>query len=384
MEIRTATTITEIEAPTWDALHDGRDPFLRHAFLRALETNDCLHPQGWHPLHLLAYDGGMLAGVLPLYLRDNSFGEFVFDWAWAEAYQRAGGAYYPKLVTAIPFVPATGERFLIHQDANAELIVAALHRAAIDLTERRHLSSWHCLFPEERRARELAEHGLSLRYGCQYHWFNRGYRDFDEFLAGLNAKRRKQIRRERREIAASGLVIETRTGARMDARLWSIFHQFYCATFARRWGAPRLTESFFNELGRTMPDETLVILARDGDTYVAGAFAVRGKNTLYGRHWGCSRDIPFLHFELCYYRTIDYCITQGLERMDAGAQGEHKIPRGFEPVTTYSAHYIREPGFRRAVDDFLGREAEAMRQRVHEIEAHSPYRAPGSTPEAPQ
>lgn len=383
MEVSTIPSLAAIDERHWDALHRGDDPFLSHAFLSALERTDCLEPQGWRPLHLLCHEGNTLAGALPLYLRDNSLGEFVFDWNWADAYQRTGQSYYPKLVSAIPFVPATGARLLVHPDADRDAVSAALCNAALALTDRHALSSWHCLFPTEAQAQTLGEHGLLLRHGCQYHWRNRGYRDFDAFLAQLNARRRKEIRRERRQVEAHGLIHEVHDGTTMSPRLWSILHRFYCSTFARRWGAPRLTEAFFNELGRTLPRQTLVFLARDGDEYVAGAYAMRGTRTLYGRHWGCSRELPLLHFELCYYRTIDYCIQHGLEHFDAGAQGEHKIPRGFEPVTTYSAHYLREPRFRRAIADFLRRETAQVALQVRNLAAHSPYRAPDHAATSP-
>jgi predicted N-acyltransferase len=376
MDIRICNALARIPATDWDGLHDGADPFLRHAFLANLETQDCLRPHGWHPMHLLAHDAtGALAGALLLYARDDSYGEFVFDWNWAEAYERAGGRYYPKLVSAIPFTPVTGERVLVHRARpDAEAIARALVTAAVKLTDGRQYSSWHCLFPDPARHGLFEEAGLMPRTGYQYHWFNRGYRDFDDFLARLNNKRRKQIRQERRAITASGLTLEIRTGEQIDAALWSVYFRFYCSTFHQRWGEPRLTEAFFNAIGRALPAETLLFLARDQDGYVAGAFAMRGADTLYGRHWGCARHVPFLHFELCYYQTIEYCITQGLRCLNAGAQGEHKIPRGFEPVLTHSAHWIADAGFRRAVQGFLCRETPLIRQRVEAIGAHTPYR----------
>jgi hypothetical protein len=375
MEIRIADSLEQVSGAQWDALHSGDNPFLQHAFLAGLETCGCLEPQGWYPMHLLAYDGRTLIGALPLYARDNSYGEFVFDWGWAEAYERAGGRYYPKLVSAIPFTPASGERLLL--DARREdgaIIAERLIDTAVRLTDQRGFSSFHCLFPNDAQIGAFAARGLLRRAGCQYHWFNRGYATFEDFLAGLNHKRRKQIRHERRAVASSGLGIELRTGADMDARLWSTFYEFYCSTFYRRWGAPRLTEAFFNHLSRVMPDATLVALARDGREYVAGAFAMRGRTTLYGRHWGCARAYPFLHFELCYYQTIDYCIREGLQCLDAGAQGEHKIARGFEAVATHSAHWIGDPGFRRAVKEFLARETRMVNLRIEAVAAHSPYR----------
>ncbi|MCC7410730.1 MAG: N-acetyltransferase [Gammaproteobacteria bacterium] len=379
MDIRVTAALAGVAAADWNRLAGDAYPFLRHEFLGALEEFDCLAPQGWKPVHLLAYAGDRLAGALPLYLKSNSIGEFVFDWSWADAYERAGGRYYPKLVSAIPFVPATGPRLLVAPDAGDPGAVRdALVDAAVHLGEQMQLSSLHCLFPSEVDRVVLGRHGLLLRMGCQYHWHNEGYADFDDFLGALTSKRRKQIRRERREVSAAGIEFEILPGDAIDARQWRTFYEFYCSTFHRRWGEPRLTLAFFQALGRRLPAETLLFLARErGGDYVAGAFALRGADTLYGRHWGCSAQVPFLHFELCYYRTIEYCIEQGLARLDAGAQGEHKIARGFRPVRTWSAHWLRDDGFRSAVADFLDRETRMIDAYVADLDSHSPYRDSG-------
>jgi predicted N-acyltransferase len=298
----------------------------------------------------------------------------VFDHAWADAYERAGGRYYPKLVTAVPFTPVAGRRLLLDETApDAANTAAHLIEGARALAQQLGASSWHCLFPTDAQLPLLEADELLLREGCQYHWYNPGYASFEDFLATLTSKRRKEIRRERREIADSGLSIELLEGREITPAHWAVFHRFYCDTFARKWGEPRLTLPFMRALSTDMPDAPLLLLARDGDDYVAGAFALRGGDTVYGRHWGCSRFVRHLHFELCYYRFIDYCIERGLRHFDAGAQGEHKVPRGFVPIRTWSVHWLRDPGFRRAVADFLRRETIAVDRYVESVAAHTAY-----------
>lgn len=372
MNISAIRALEEVPATAWDALVDARHPFLSHDVLCSMETLGCLDGQGWLPTHLLAQVGPDLVGALPLYVRDNSYGEFVFDWAWADAYQRAGGRYYPKLVTAVPFTPVTGPRVLLAPTAPPDT-ARHLVEAAIEVARTHRLSSWHCLFPTEDQLPLLAHPELILREGCQYHWFNAGYASFEDFLATLNSKRRKEIRRERRDVAASGLCFEVHEGASITDDLWRIFFGFYCDTFDRKWGTPRFTERFFRHLSDS-PAIPVLFLARDGANYVAGAFALRGADTLFGRHWGCVRFVRNLHFELCYYQTIEYAIRHGLARVDAGAQGEHKIARGFNPVRTWSMHWIRDPAFRRAVEDFCSRERLHIDDYVNAVEAQTAYR----------
>ncbi len=373
MHITVTNTLSAVPAASWDRLVDAREPFLSHAVLYGMEAHDCLEGQGWQSSHLLAYELDQLVGALPLYIRDNSYGEFVFDWAWAEAYERAGGHYYPKLVTAVPFTPVTGSRLLLA--SNAPVATAtSLVNFAIQLAADHRLSSWHCLFPSEQQLAAIDHPDIILREGCQYHWFNQEYRDFEAFLATLTSKRRKEIRRERREVSAAGIEIEVFEGQAITEALWDIFYRFYCDTFDRKWGAPRFTASFFKHLSTSNAATPILFLARAGTEYVAGAFALRGSDTLFGRHWGCNRFVKNLHFELCYYQTIDYCIRHGLARVDAGAQGEHKITRGFNPVKTWSAHWIRDPGFRRAVADFCRRERAHIDDYVTSVEAQLAYR----------
>ncbi|MGD9603076.1 MAG: GNAT family N-acetyltransferase [Gammaproteobacteria bacterium] len=371
--ISTVSSLAEVPPAAWNRLIDPRDPFLSHAVLHGMEAHDCLGTQGWQPVHLLAHAGNRLVGALPLYVRDNSYGEFVFDWAWADAYERAGGRYYPKLVTAVPFTPVSGPRLLLGADSPPDT-AARLVDAAIRLADDNQLSSWHCLFPSELQLEQFGRAELIRREGCQYHWFNQGYADFDAFLATLTSKRRKEIRRERREVAASGVEIDVLEGAAITPAVWRVFYGFYCDTFDRKWGSPRFTEEFFRHLSRDATTHPVLFMARVDDEYVAGAFALRGADTLFGRHWGCRRFVKHLHFELCYYQTIDYCIRHGLARVDAGAQGEHKVARGFNPVRTWSIHWIRDPAFRRAVRDFCRREAAQVDAYVSSVETQSAYR----------
>lgn len=379
MEVACVEGLGDLPPGDWDRLNPGADPFLQHAFLAGLEAHGCLSPHGWYPRHLLARAAGRLVGALPLYLKTDSVGEFVFDWSWAEAYERAGGRYYPKLVCAVPFTPVTGPRLLLAPEAPAGTAQALL-QAALDLTTRLRLSSLHLLFPQPGEMALAETQGLIRRSGCQYHWHHRGYRDFQDFLDALNSKRRKAIRHERRAVAAAGVEVERFDGRSANADHWALFHAFYCSTFERKWGSPRLTLAFFRALAEAVPDQTLLWLARRDGRYVAGAFALRGPDTLYGRHWGCSEMIPGLHFELCFYRTVEYCIAQGLGRLDAGAQGEHKLARGFEPVATWSGHWIREPGFRRAIADFCRREAAVVDEYMAGLAARSPYRRASGDP----
>ena len=375
MQLETIQSLGEVSAQEWNRLNHDGDPFLSHEFLYGLELHDCLAPQSWHSSHVvLRDDQGSLCAALPLYLRDNSYGEFVFDWAWADAYERAGGRYYPKFVSAIPFTPASGCRILVAKPEDLKDAAPRLISATVGLVDTNKASSFHCLFPDAHQKQVLENLDLLIRVGCQYHWFNREYRDFDEFLTALNSKRRKQIRRERREANAAGITIELLCGDDISARHWAAFYEFYCSTFYRKWGEPRFTESFFNYLSETMPNAPLLVLAKHDGEYVAGSFSMRGAHTLYGRHWGCSQHFKQLHFELCYYQTIDFCIAAGIERFDAGAQGEHKIFRGFEPIKTFSAHWIADPRFRDAIADFLQRETPHIEHYVAELSSHRAYK----------
>lgn len=374
--IRKLDSLQAIPAESWNLLTDGSNPFVQHQYLNGLEQHDCLTGHGWLPCHLAVYTGTELVGALPLYLRSNSYGEFVFDWAWADAYERSGRQYYPKLVSAIPFAPVIGPRFLVPPGlADSAAVKRLLLEQVIQLADSRALSSWHCLFPDFEEEDILSRHDLLQRITCQFHWINDGYRDFQDFLDALNSKKRKQIKKERRHVRDSGIEIEQIRGEQISEQQWQIFYGFYCSTFLRRWGSPRLTLDFFRALGQSMPSQTLLILAKYKNAYVAGAFVMLGKDTLYGRHWGCSQQFAFLHFELCYYQTIDYCIKNGFYRVDAGVQGEHKLARGFRPVGSISRHWIRDPDFRDAIAKYLQTETTEMKWYLDSLNEHLPFKS---------
>ena len=378
--IRQTGSLEQVDKAEWDRLDCGGNPFLRYDFLYGLERFKCLDGHGWQPCHLLlsAADGRLL-GAMPLYLRDNSNGEFVFDWAWADAYQRAGGNYYPKLVSAIPFTPVRGPRILINRSAGREQdIKNTIIKTVAELAQRSQLSSFHCLFTAEEDLEILEKNDLLLRRTCQFHWHNREYEDFDHFLQGMTSKRRKQIRRERRAVRDEGVEIMRLVGADITEEHWEVFYEFYCNTFYQRWGSPRLTLDFFHHLSAAMPDNTLLILAKQGRDYVAGAFAMLSDTTLYGRHWGCDRYLANLHFELCYYQTIEHCLAHRLASVDAGVQGEHKLNRGFEPHLALSGHWIRHPRFRLAIDNFLEQETAQLEAYVKTLEGHLPFKGSGN------
>jgi predicted N-acyltransferase len=311
---------------------------------------------------------------VPLYLKTHSYGEYVFDWGWAEAYERAGGRYYPKLQSCVPFTPVTGPRLLIRPDADAPQVAATLIAGLRELTRRHGVSSLHVSFPLEADWAQLGEAGFLKRVGLQYHWENRGYADFDGFLAALSSRKRKQIRKERRTVAESGVRLRALAGGEIEERHWDAFHRFYLDTSDRKWGQPYLNRDFFLRLGETLAERIVLVVAELDGRMVAAALNLLGDGVLYGRNWGCASAVKYLHFEACYYQAIAYAIAHGLERVEAGAQGEHKVQRGYLPVETYSAHLLGDSGFSRAVADFLERERQALRAERAAIESYSPYR----------
>mgnify|MGYP006422881669 CR=1 FL=1 len=384
--ITTASRIAAVPAAAWDACAGGDNPFVAHAFLNALENSGSVAPsRGWQPRHVLLYGSGEAAGDLlgavPLYVKTHSFGEYVFDWAWADAYERAGGRYYPKLQAAVPFTPVTGPRLLVRGDlppARRAAVADALAEGLIRLAERDGVSSLHVTFPHEGAWQRLGGQGLLQRTGIQFHFTNPGYASFEDFLGALVSRKRKQIRRERREVRDSGLRLRRLTGADLQPRHWDAFYDFYCATADKRWGVPYLEPAFFHEIGETMPERILLVLAEEGPGRpVAGALNLIGADALYGRNWGCAADYSFLHFEACYYQAIEHALDTGLARVEAGAQGEHKIQRGYLPVATYSAHWIADPGLAAPVADFLRRERAAVDRQIVALNAESPFRAEG-------
>jgi predicted N-acyltransferase len=375
MRTQCLESLADIAPGLWNSLVRDRYPFLRHEFLLALERHGCVGPAtGWLPRHLVCFDDrGRLLGAAPLYLKDNSYGEFVFDWGWADAYQHHRLRYYPKLVSAIPFTPATGQRLLLSSPADPGA-AAALIEHALEEVQRQRLSSLHWLFPTAADMASLQAQGLLRRLGCQFHWRNRGYRDFDDFLDSLTAKRRKNIKRERRLVEEAGLVVRTLQGTEVSESEWRAFYDFYRSTFHRRGGIPTLTLGFFQEIAATMGDQVLLVLAQRGRHPVAGAISFRSDHTLYGRHWGCTAEYDSLHFEACYYQGIIYCIHYQLATFEPGAQGEYKVHRGFLPTLTESAHWIAHPGFRQAIAEFLHHETPAVQAYAEEWRRHSPFR----------
>ncbi|MGB3460809.1 GNAT family N-acetyltransferase [Rhodanobacter lindaniclasticus] len=368
MHIRFHDAIAELPAAAWDALRGEANPFVSHAFLRALEDTGCIRPDwGWQAHHLGLYDDDRLVAAAPLYLKGNSHGEFVFDWSWASAWERAGGEYYPKLLCGVPYSPVPGPRLLADTPARQRALVEAMRGEATRLG----LSSVHANFLQPAELAAFDDSWL-VRSDVQFHWHNRDYRHFPAFLTALNHKKRKNILHERAQVAASGLAIEWRSGDTLDEHEWDCVHALYEATFDDKGNHAVLTAAFFRRLGELGPLAQLA-LARAGDEIVAMALFVQGGGVLYGRYWGTLVDVPGLHFELCYYRGIEYAIAQGLQRFEPGAQGEHKLARGFLPARTHSRHWLAHPGFRAVVASALAREAPAMDAYAEELRQHSPY-----------
>ena len=382
LEVRVIDSLSEIASAEWDACagwsqEHGENPFVSHAFLLALEQSGSVgRKTGWLQQHLLLEDEEtkQLMAACPLYVKSHSQGEYIFDHGWAEAYQRAGGRYYPKLQIAVPFTPVPGPRLLIRPGDDAAGIRTALIETLIATTRNSGLSSLHVTFCSGEEAAAFKEAGFLHRIGLQYHWHNQGYGSFDDFLAALNSRKRKAIRKERAAIVDYGLTIRQLSGTEITPDHWDAFFDFYMDTGNRKWGTPYLTRQFFDLLGATLADQVVLMLAEKDGLLVAGALNLRGRDALFGRNWGCLADYRFLHFELCYYQAIDYAITHGLARVEAGAQGEHKIQRGYLPVETHSAHWIAEKSFREAVGDFLERETRVLRYEMAELTEQGPFR----------
>lgn len=366
--------VHDIPAAEWDSLARG-NPFVEHGFLSALEDSGSVGGRtGWLPQHVALRDGaGALAGCAPCYAKMHSYGEYVFDHAWADAYERAGGQYYPKLQVAAPFSPVPGPRLLLRAGMPVAAMAQALEQACAALEA----SSVHATFCEEAEWDALGELGWLRRVGTQFHWHNRGYGGFDDFLAALSSRKRKQLKRERREVAEAGVTCRALRGAEITREHWAHFHRFYLNTVEHRWGGAYLNERFWPLLGERLGDKVVLMWAERAGRPIAGALNLLGPDALHGRNWGCAEEVPFLHFELCYLQAIEWAIAHGLARVEAGAQGEHKIQRGYLPRPTYSAHAIAHPGLARAVADFLGREVPAMRREIAALAELSPFRAEG-------
>ncbi len=371
--LNTHPAIAAIPPDTWDALGDG-NPFTTHRFLLALEESGSVgRGTGWQPLHVTLEAEGKVVGAAPLYAKSHSQGEYIFDHAWAEAYARAGGRYYPKLQAAVPFTPVTGARLLTCDPAMRQSLLAGLTRVA----ERGGASGVHVTFCTEAEAEAGAGIGFLPRVTQQFHWLNRGYGSYDDFLAALSSRKRKDLRKERSKAQAFGGTIRHLTGDDLRPHHWDAFWAFYQDTGSRKWGRPYLTRAFFDHLHQTMRNDILLVLAeRDGQP-VAGALNFLGPDAIYGRYWGCVEDHPFLHFELCYHQAIDVAIARGLSRVEAGAQGEHKLARGYEPVATHSLHWVADEGFGRALADYLDRERDAMGDEIEALAGFTPFRKEG-------
>jgi len=406
LSIRMAQSLAEVPASAWDACASGdpmcgagmaapvkltlednsstdlstrgqpSNPFVSHAFLSSLEASHSVGARtGWQPRHLLAEDdSGQLLGAAPCYVKSHSRGEYVFDHGWAEAFERAGGGYYPKLQVAVPFTPVTGPRLLARPGPLADAVRGGLADALAEITAANNLSSAHVTFLTEAEWRLLGERGFLQRTDRQFHWENAGYGSFEDFLAALSSRKRKIIRRERKEALAPGIEVRWLTGADLTEEVWDAFFAFYMETGSRKWGRPYLTREFFSIVGESMADRILLVMARRAGRWIAGAINFLGHDSIYGRNWGATEHHPFLHFELCYYQAIDYAIAHKLKRVEAGAQGEHKLARGYLPATTYSAHFIANAGLRRAIADYLARERLYVQAAGEELAAAAPFR----------
>ena len=376
MTVRLADGVSGIGAAAWNACANPHGipsphPFTRFEFFEALEASGSATARtGWQPAHLALEENGAVVGILPAYLKSHSQGEYVFDHAWADALERAGGDYYPKLQCSVPFTPVTGSRILTRLGHHRTLLLKAGKAA----TDQIGASSLHITFLHKEEWEAAGREDYLLRTDRQFHWRNRGYRDFDQFLEELSSAKRKNLRKERAAVAQEGVVFDWLTGADITEAHWDHFFEFYMDTGGRKWGHPYLTRAFFSRIGATMADQILLIMARRGQRYIAGALNLMGDGVLYGRNWGALEYVPFLHFETCYYQAIDFAIARGLSKVEAGAQGEHKLLRGYMPEETYSAHYIAHKGLRRAVDQFLNQEREAVSEHIGELTKHGPFR----------
>ncbi|HLM78763.1 MAG TPA: GNAT family N-acetyltransferase [Rubrobacteraceae bacterium] len=377
MKVERLFSIEGVDEVAWRALEPPDFPFFDFEFLRALERSGSIGgASGWSPIYIVCKDKGRILGTLCLYLKTNSYGEYIFDWGWAQAYRQHGLPYYPKLVAAVPFTPATGPKLLVRPNADRVEVTHALLDAAQELGEERRVSSSHALFLPEEELEEFEERGFAVRHSLQFHWRNRGYDAFSDYLDALEGKRRRQVARERRQLRDEGLEIERLTGEALSPEHATMMYRFYTSTLDRKWGVPYLTRSFFDEVFRRMGDRILLVLARDAEAGrpVAGALNFFKGQTLYGRYWGASEERRNLHFELCYYQAIEFAIERRLALFEAGAQGEHKLARGFLPSLTYSAHAIHHLGFRRAIERYIAEEKEMLAEDVAMYNRHAPYK----------
>jgi predicted N-acyltransferase len=369
-------TINAISADSWNSVVNSDYPFLRHEFLSAMESSRSACTQtGWQPQHLIVYDNGIPVAVMPLYLKSHSYGEYIFDWNWAGAYERHGLNYYPKLLSAIPFTPATGPRLACLEPVGKEKIYAFVSASLKEHARVLNASSIHILASGTDEASSWNSQGLRTRTSCQFHWLNNDYLDFDDFLNFFSSRKRKNVRKERRLIDEQCISIQTHIGYEITSAMWDTFYNFYQLTYAKRSGhGGYLRREFFDLIHESMPEQLMLVLAEHRGQYVAGALYFFDSTTLYGRYWGCDQELEMLHFEVCYYQGIDFCIKNGLLRFDAGAQGEHKIQRGFVPTPISSNHWIKNPEFADAINDFIIREAEGNRAYIEDAKNYLPFK----------
>jgi len=375
MDIKLHLSIKDFSRNDWNRLLKDRYPFMRYEFLEALEQNHCTGEKfGWLPRHIAAYQDGRLDGVIPMFEKSNSYGEFVFDHAWADAYHRHAIPYFPKWVAAAPYTPATGPRLLINPEQDWQDIARHLTNATLQMQNEADISSTHFLFTTKQETDFLQQQGFMTRLGCQFHWHNHDYRDFQDFLETFTSKKRKNVKQERRYANEVNAEVEIIQGNEATEEQIEAAELFYRKTFDEKYGTATLNLGFFKQIAETMGDQLLLIMAKRDQQYIAGAICFQDDNTLYGRHWGCIEEHDHLHFEICFYQGIEYCIKQGLKYFEPGAQGEHKISRGFLPTPTWSAHWIKHPEFNRAIQHFLTQETEGMQAYIKDLQLRSPYK----------
>ncbi len=375
LSVKIHKSIAEISRIDWNALIEDNNPLLRHEFLHGMELHQCVGEKfGWLPCHIALYDDHQLVGAIPLYIKTNNYGEFVFDHSWADAYSRNGMDYYPKLVSAVPYTPAQGQRLLCQrQDRSA--ILPVLFKTLQELTHANDFSGFHFLFAADEDQDFLENHNLLIRHDCQYHWFNKNYQNFSEFLATLVSRKRKNIRKERQAVVNAGVTLRRLNGHTANSKDWQDFTLFYNRTFEEKWGMATFNQAFFEHVAKHLPDNILLVLADNADGQcIAGSLMYVSDNTLYGRHWGCTEQIDHLHFEACYYQGIEFCIEQGLSKFEPGAQGEHKIARGFIPVRTRSAHYLQQTPLYSPIADFCQRERRGVADYMQQLQAKIPFK----------
>ncbi|WP_049631055.1 GNAT family N-acetyltransferase [Cellvibrio sp. pealriver] len=381
MHIQFINSIQQISPAQWNALCPDGYPFIRHEFIAALELSDSTTAEtGWQPQHLLIFSGAQLIAAMPGYIKTHSYGEYVFDWAWADAYRRHNLPYYPKWINAIPFTPCTGPRLLCAPGMQSGELIDRVVQTLSTYCIEHNLSGWHCLFPDDNLSEQFKQRHIPQRIGCQFHWFNHHYKSFDDFLARMNSRKRKNILKERKQVKEQGFYFSSKTGTQLTPEDWDLFYQLYRNTYLKRSGhAGYLSAQFFHSLGATMHDNLVLICAHNStheraDNTIAAALFIRDERTIYGRYWGCMEEFQFLHFETCYYQGIEFAIAHNIERFDGGAQGEHKIARGFEPTLTYSNHWINRQDFAGAIAHFIGQEANAIKHYAEDARAMLPFK----------